>query len=222
MAALETLIRVSLVAAMIIEITMAANHIVGGPNGGWDTNTNFQEWASSQNFSVGDKLIFQYPPNHDVVEVTKADYDSCQTTNPIQSYNDGDTTIPLTSPGKRYFICATLGHCGQGMKIEIDTLAGATSSTSPTESPSPAASPMIPVAPSAESPDFTNSAAESPEYVLAAPSPLFDTHLESPAFSPVIPSTEKSLDPSTASAKKGNFQAFITIVSSFLLVLLAS
>ncbi|XP_028785654.1 uclacyanin 1-like [Neltuma alba] len=217
MAALQTFIRVSFV-AMLIEIAMAENHIVGGSNGGWDTNTNLQAWASSQKFSVGDKLIFHYPPNHDVVEVPKAGYDSCQPTNPVKSYSDGATTIPLTSPGKRYFICGTIGHCGQGMKIEIDTLASAASSISPTESPSPAVSPVTPIAPSAESPDIVNSAAESPEYTLAAPSPLFDTHLDSPTFSPVIPSTEQSLDPSTASAVKGNLQAFIGFVFSFLLM----
>ncbi|KAI9075312.1 hypothetical protein K1719_042717 [Acacia pycnantha] len=221
MATLETFIRVSFV-AMLIEIAVAANHIVGGPNGGWDTSTNLQAWASSQKFSVGDKLIFQYPPNHNVVEVTKADYDSCQPAKPIQSYNDGATTIPLTSPGKRHFICGSLAHCGQGMKIEIDTLARETSSTPPTESPSPAVFPVISIAPSAESPDFGNTAAESPEYTVAAPSPFFDTHLESPTLSPVIPSTEKSPDQSTAPAKKGNLQAFVAFVFSFLLMLLAS
>lgn len=55
MAALETFIRVLFV-AMLMEISMAANHIVGGPNGGWDTTTNLQAWASSKKFLVGDKL----------------------------------------------------------------------------------------------------------------------------------------------------------------------
>ncbi|KAF7823102.1 uclacyanin 1 [Senna tora] len=217
----EIFIRASL-AAILIEIAMAANHIVGGPNGGWDTNSNIQAWSSSQKFSVGDNLIFQYPPNHNVIEVTKADYDSCQPTNPIQSYSDGASTVPLTSPGKRYFICGSPGHCNQGMKLAIDTLASATSSTSsPTISPSPADSPAIPVIPSIESPESTNSPAESPEYITAAPSPLFETDVDSPTFSPVIPSTEKSQDPSTASANKENVQAFIGIAFSFLLMFIA-
>ncbi|XP_062152306.1 uncharacterized protein LOC133860721 [Alnus glutinosa] len=44
---------------------MAANYMVGGPNGWWDTTTGLQTWASSQSFSVGDNLMI-------------FDYDSCQ------------------------------------------------------------------------------------------------------------------------------------------------
>ncbi|GMJ06379.1 hypothetical protein HRI_004307100 [Hibiscus trionum] len=153
--------------AVFVELAAAANYTVGGTNGGWDTSTDLQSWVSSQTFAVGDNLIFQYTPNHDVLEVTKADHDSCQTSNPLQTYNDGNTVVPLTSPGKRYFICGTLGHCSQGMQIEIDTLATSTpppatspSSPAPGTSPSPTAetpesapgSPLSPDVPSAESP----------------------------------------------------------------------
>ncbi|KAJ1382486.1 Phytocyanin domain [Sesbania bispinosa] len=227
MGVLEIIVRVSFV-AILIKLCMATNHIVGGPNGGWDATSDLQSWSSSQKFSVGDNLIFQYPPNHDVVEVTKADYDSCQPTNPIQSYNDGATTIPLSSPGKRYFICGTIGHCSQGMKVEIDTLASAISSDSPAASPSLADSPVISIIPSTAPEESTISPAESPE----APSPLFETHLESPTFSPVIPSTEfpaaaasplaqHAPDLSASSSRKGNLQASIAIVLSFLMMLIA-
>ncbi|KAH1222483.1 Uclacyanin 1 [Glycine soja] len=211
----ELMFRVSFM-AVLIKLASATNYIVGGPSGGWDTNSNLQSWASSQIFSVGDSLVFQYPPNHDVVEVTKADYDSCQPTNPIQSYNDGATTIPLTLPGKRYFICGTIGHCSQGMKVEIDTLASATNSVTPAASPE----------------DSTTSPAESPEVIISSsPSPLFQTHLESPTFSPVIPSTEfpastsplaqHSSDLSASSTSKGNLQAYVAVVLSFLIMLMS-
>ncbi|XP_061364394.1 uclacyanin 1-like [Gastrolobium bilobum] len=229
MGVLENIIRVSFV-AILIKLAMATNHIVGGPNGGWDTNSNLQSWASSQIFSVGDNLIFQYPPNHNVAEVTKADYDSCQPTNPIQSYNDGSTTIPLTSPKKRYFICGTPGHCSQGMKVEIDTLASATS-PAPSAAPSPADSPVISIIPSPASEESTTSPAESPEYIPAAPSPLLETHIESPTLSPVIPSTEfpaaasplaqHSPDLSVSSTRKGNLHTSIAIVLSLLMMLMA-
>lgn len=55
MGVLEIIIRVSFV-GMLIKLAMAANHNVGGPNGGWDTNSDLQSWASSQKFSVGDNL----------------------------------------------------------------------------------------------------------------------------------------------------------------------
>ncbi|CAL5200506.1 unnamed protein product [Lathyrus oleraceus] len=222
MGAFQIIVRVSFM-AMLIKLAMATNHIVGGPNGGWDTSSDLQSWASSKQFSVGDNLVFQYQQNHDVVEVTKADYDSCQQTNAIQSYNDGATTIPLTSQGKRYFICGTIGHCSQGMKVEIDTLATQISPVSPAvASPPIADSPIISIIPSAAPKETTTSSpAESPE----SPSPLFETQVETPMLSPVIPSTEflapnsplpqHSQDASASSTVKGNLQAFISMVLSF-------
>ena len=177
--------------------------------------------------------VFQYPPNHNVVEVKKADYDSCQPTNPIQSYSDGTTNIPLTSPGKRYFICGKIGHCSQGMKVEIDTLASASAtSDSPAESPSPLGSQEVSIIPSPGLEELTPSPAESPEYDPEAPSPLLKTHLESPTLSPVIPSSEfpaaatpldhHSADQSTSSTSEGgNLQASIAIVLSFVMMVMA-
>ncbi|KAK8599320.1 hypothetical protein V6N13_077248 [Hibiscus sabdariffa] len=160
--------------AVFVELAMAANYTVGGANGGWDTSTDLQSWVSAQTFSVGDNLIFQYTPNHDVLEVSKADHDSCQTSNPLQTYTGGNTVIPLTSAGKRYFICGTLGHCSQGMQIEIDTLATsaqppATSpSSSPSSSPAPGTSPSPESAPGSPlSPDLPS--AESPGGVSPSP-----------------------------------------------------
>ncbi|XP_058106896.1 uclacyanin 1 [Magnolia sinica] len=153
---------------VMAQLAMGANHTVGGPQGSWDLSTNFQQWASSNSFSVGDNLIFQYAPVHSVLEVTKADYDSCQFGNPLESHTDGNTVIPLTSPGKRYFICGTEGHCSQGMKVEIDTVAesapsvslGSTPPNTDGPSPSPSASPIIP--PPSTSPIISPSKSPSP------------------------------------------------------------
>ncbi|CAL0332187.1 unnamed protein product [Lupinus luteus] len=232
MGVLNIIIRVAFV-AVLIKLAIATNHVVGGPNGGWDINSDLQTWASSIPFSVGDNLIFQYPPNHDVVEVSKADYESCQPSNPIQSYNDGTTTIPLTSAGKRYFICGTIGHCSQGMKVEIDTLDSATSSASPEAfPPSPAFSPDVSTIPSS-APEETTTPSGSPNYIPEVPSPSFETHLESATISPTIPITEfpaaasplardqHSPDLSDSSTMKGNLQASIATVFSFLMMLMA-
>ncbi|MED6176070.1 hypothetical protein PIB30_084373 [Stylosanthes scabra] len=234
MGVLEIIVRVSLV-AILIKLAMATDHIVGGPNGGWDTSSDLQSWALSQKFSVGDNLIFKYPPSHNVIEVTKGDYDTCQLTKPIQTYNDGNTIIPLISPGKKYFICGTIGHCSTGMKLEIDTLATATSpvSSSPGESPSPQ---EIPIIPSPGPEGLTPSpSAESPSYGVPLPSsPLLDTHtpLETPTLSPVVPSSEVTgssasplenhsvNQPDSSSASKV-IQASISAVLSFLTMLMA-
>ncbi|CAL5403509.1 unnamed protein product [Camellia sinensis] len=143
MAMLRTLVGLA-VTGMLINVAMATSYTVGSPNGGWDLTTNLQGWASSQSFSAGDSLVFQYTPNHVVLEVTKADYDSCQTSNPLQTHTGTNTVIALPSPGKRYFICGTPGHCAQGMKLEIDTLA--TSAPPPTSpaTPPPTATPTNP------------------------------------------------------------------------------
>ncbi|KAK9284888.1 hypothetical protein L1049_024069 [Liquidambar formosana] len=158
------------VSAMLIELAMAANYTVGGSNAGWDTSTDLKTWASSQSFLVGDNLIFQYSPNHDVVEVGKSDYDSCQASNPVQSYSSSPTTIPLSSPGKRYFICGTIGHCSQGMKVEVNTLAASSPSTPP---------PVSSVSPPAPSPPPETSA---PQPTLSTPPPV--SSVSPPASSP--------------------------------------
>lgn len=45
---------------MLIQLSMAANYTVGGPNGGWDTATDLRTWATSQKFLVGDNLSKLY------------------------------------------------------------------------------------------------------------------------------------------------------------------
>lgn len=136
---------------------------------------------------------FQYSPSHNVLEVSKADYDSCQGSNSIQAYNGGSTTIPLSSPGKRYFICGTIGHCSQGMKLEVDTSLATTSAPPPTASPAanlaPQESPSTTLPPSSDTPLASSLA---PETSAVAPPPALSPEL---AFSPtpnaiVIPSTE--------------------------------
>ncbi|CAN6452092.1 unnamed protein product [Victoria cruziana] len=111
------------VMAMLVNVSLGANYTVGAPNGSWDVSTSLQAWASSRTFNPGDVLIFQYTPIHDLVEVTKADYDSCQVTNPIGTHTTGNTAITLDTVGKRYFLCGVPGHCSLGMKMEIETVA---------------------------------------------------------------------------------------------------
>ncbi|KAH1074029.1 hypothetical protein J1N35_026357 [Gossypium stocksii] len=184
MAVLQTLVCLTAI-GMFMELAMAANHTVGGASGGWDTSTDLQSWVASQTFAVGDNLIFQYTPNHDLLEVTKADHDSCQTSSPLQTYTDGNTVIPLTSPGKRYFICGTLGHCSQGMQIEIDTLA---TSTPPSASPSPSSPPSA-----SPAPETSPSPANTPESAPGSPLSPDAPSAESPTLaSPPLSSANKS------------------------------
>ncbi|KAL8088093.1 uclacyanin 1-like [Apium graveolens] len=156
-------------AAMIVNSVIATTTFtVGGPTGGWDTATDLQAWSSSQAFSVGDNLIFQYTPNHNVLEVSKEDYDACQNSNPIKVYPSGATPISLTSHGSRYFICGAPAHCSLGMKIEVVTLAAS--------APLPALSPDITTQPSDPS--------TSPAAFFPSPTETTPTSQQSASMSP--------------------------------------
>nr|GLL22980.1 uclacyanin 1-like isoform X1 [Ipomoea trifida] len=203
---LRTLMMSLAAISMVVGSAMAANHTVGGPNGGWDTSTNLQSWASSETFTVGDNLIFTYSPMHDVNEVSKADYDSCTSANPLSTNSGGSTVVPLTAAGKRYFICGTMGHCSMGMKLQVNVLAAAapppavstTPSSSSAPSPSESSVPSSAPSPSATAPVLApvNSPAPeiAPELPAASPSSSKATAKSPAALSPVAE------DPSTAAA----------------------
>lgn len=80
-------------------------------------------------------------------------YTNCATSNPIQSYSGGKTTIALNTTGSMYFLCPTSNHCSQGQKLAITVAAssgGATppSSGSPGSPPPPSSSKASPPPPS--------------------------------------------------------------------------
>ena len=111
--------------------------MLGEPGGAWDLSTNYGTWASSRNFKADDQIVFKYSPQaHDVLEVSKADYDSCSTASPITTLNSGNDVVTLTASGTRYFICGFPGHCAGGMKVKIDVMSGSSSSPAPASGPS--------------------------------------------------------------------------------------
>ena len=73
---------------------------------------------------------------HNVVEVSKSDYDSCSASSPIATFHTGDDTVRLLTGGvTRYFICGVPGHCDDGMKLAVrvvDNAAGPAAPSSPT------------------------------------------------------------------------------------------
>ncbi|TVU10642.1 hypothetical protein EJB05_44247 [Eragrostis curvula] len=137
----------AVMAAAVFGMASAATYNVGEPSGSWDLRTNYGNWAASKRFHPGDQIVFKYSPQaHDVLEVNKAAYDSCNTDNAIATHTTGNDVINLDAPGTRYFICGFPSHCTGGMKLQIDVTAGATS-------PAPAG------APNANSPPATPSSA---------------------------------------------------------------
>ncbi|KAI5670309.1 hypothetical protein M9H77_10673 [Catharanthus roseus] len=93
-----------------------------GDNSGWDISTDLDTWSKDNTFLVGDVLLFQYSSYHSVSEVTKENYEGCNTTNVLQSGSNGNTSFALTNPGHRYFVCGNKLHCLAGMKLHVNVL----------------------------------------------------------------------------------------------------
>jgi hypothetical protein len=135
----------AVVAVALVQYAQGATtHDVGGADGwaapGLSNSFNssyLSDWASTQTFAPGDSLFFEYTPGlHDVLEVTEANYTACNTSNPIQTWSAGNTTVLLNNTGIIYFICGFPGHCLAGQKVAINvTSASSPSSTTPPPSP---------------------------------------------------------------------------------------
>ncbi|KAM3369068.1 hypothetical protein ACQJBY_017130 [Aegilops geniculata] len=96
----------------------AASYTVGD-SAGWDISADLQSWAAAKIFNVGDVLVFTYSKTHTLDEVDAAGFKSCSAANALLSSSDGNTTVPLTAGGDRYFICGHQMHCLGGMKLHV-------------------------------------------------------------------------------------------------------
>ncbi|KAK7278566.1 hypothetical protein RJT34_23598 [Clitoria ternatea] len=100
-------------------ITCSATNYIVGDSSGWDISTNLDTWVADKKFKVGDALVFQYSSGGSVEEVTKGNFDTCNTTNVLKSYGNGNTTVPLTKAGDRYFVSGNKLYCLGGMKLHV-------------------------------------------------------------------------------------------------------
>ncbi|KAK6239197.1 hypothetical protein QUC31_004666 [Theobroma cacao] len=108
-----------------------------GDSTGWTSlgNINYGKWASTKSFHVGDSLLFAYNNQfHNVMQVTHNDFQSCNGTSAIASYNSGSDTVSLKRPGHYYFLCGVPGHCQAGQKVDVLVTP---LSVGPSASPSP-------------------------------------------------------------------------------------
>ncbi|KAF9686011.1 hypothetical protein SADUNF_Sadunf03G0114100 [Salix dunnii] len=103
-----------------LAVTCNAAAYMVGDNSGWDMSTDIDTWAQDKTFFVGDLLMFQYSSSHSVDEVKKEDFDSCNTTNVLRTFTNGNTTVSLANPGTRYFVCGNKLHCLGGMKLQVN------------------------------------------------------------------------------------------------------
>ncbi|KAJ8478898.1 hypothetical protein OPV22_022625 [Ensete ventricosum] len=98
---------------------------VGGSHG-WveHPHEKYNGWAERNRFQVNDTLLFKYKPGKDsVLLVTEAAYKSCDVTNPIQSYTDGNSVFKFDRSGPFFFISGADDHCKRGQRLIVVVLA---------------------------------------------------------------------------------------------------
>nr|GLL16649.1 early nodulin-like protein 3 [Ipomoea trifida] len=109
---------------LFISFTEARDHLVGGKSDAWkipsSPSDSLNNWAEKTRFLPGDSLVWKYDGKTDaVLEVSKRDYVTCNTSMPIGAHNDGDTKIVLERSGPYYFISGAEGHCQKGQKLIV-------------------------------------------------------------------------------------------------------
>ncbi|XP_044468978.1 blue copper protein-like [Mangifera indica] len=107
-----------LVTLSIALTTNATTYIVGGTSG-WDISSDLESWAQNKVFNVGDTLVFQYSSSDSVCEVKRKSFKACNTSNSLNTFSNGNRTVQLTQPGKRYFISGNKLYCLGGMKLQV-------------------------------------------------------------------------------------------------------
>ncbi|XP_043687966.1 umecyanin-like [Telopea speciosissima] len=132
-----------IVSALLLQGTAAQTiHIVGGSLG-WTVpppNFSYDSWAANQTFMVGNWLQFNFSSGlvHDVTEFSKADYESCNNTNPITYVVASSVNFLIETAGEHYYFCTFKDYCEKNMKLAIK--ASGTPIWSPPPPPSSASS----------------------------------------------------------------------------------
>ncbi|XP_057415456.1 mavicyanin-like [Lotus japonicus] len=140
---MNALLLALLAATTLFHASSAQTRHVVGNSTGWTVPTNggasfYTSWAANNSFTVGDTLVFNYATSaHNVEEVTKTNYDSCNSTSPIATYTTPPVTVTINKTGAHYFICGVPGHCLGGQKLSINVTSGSSTATPPSSTLTP-------------------------------------------------------------------------------------
>ncbi|KAJ4871551.1 Early nodulin-like protein 2 [Raphanus sativus] len=190
-------------------ISVARRFGVGG-SGAWVPNPpeDYGSWAGKGRFLVHDTLYFTYAKGADsVLEVSKADYDGCNTKNPIKRADDGNSEISLDRSGPFYFISGNEDNCKKGQKLTVVVLSVRTSTPPPPQAATPENSPPGSMPPKSSSPvsPATSPPAPMPPKSSSSPVSPSSAPVTSPpgsmspkSSSPVSPMTSPPSPPSSA------------------------
>ncbi|XP_054811379.1 early nodulin-like protein 2 [Prosopis cineraria] len=167
---------------LCLSSSQAFKFYVGGKDG-WvlKPSEGYNHWAERNRFQVNDTLYFKYKKGSDsVLVVEKADYDSCNTKNPMKKMNDGDSYFIFDKSGPYFFISGNSNNCQKGQKLIVVVLAVRNSRCSP-----PMITPALP-------PVGGNPPVVSPGSLSPQPSQGPSADDNSPAPSPPPPSGSAS------------------------------
>ncbi|KDP33508.1 hypothetical protein JCGZ_07079 [Jatropha curcas] len=144
MARIQRVIPFSLVLiTLMLGFSEAKDVLIGGKTDAWkipsSQSDSLNKWAETARFQIGDSLVWKYDSQKDsVLQVTREAYLSCNTSNPIEEYKDGNTKVKLDRSGPFYFISGAEGHCEKGQKIIVVVLSTRNRITAISPAPSPA------------------------------------------------------------------------------------
>lgn len=160
----------------LLQGAQAETYVVGGTTQEWqfppsDSATYYSDvWAKGITFRVGDVLQFVYSAEaHNVYRLpNETAYANCDISSPIETYDSGNDSIPLTSVGNLYYACGVPTHCSTyGMKLTIQVVAASSGSPPPASPPTAPAPATPPTAPAPATPPTAPAPATPP----TAPAP---------------------------------------------------
>ncbi|KAL8509781.1 hypothetical protein ACS0TY_016844 [Phlomoides rotata] len=109
---------VSLAALLVSSFQFEVGETMGWKKPIGNESKTYNEWAAQNRFRIGDTLYFKYE-NDSVLVVNSADYLSCNSSNPISKFEDGNTVFRFDRSGFFYFISGGPGHCKSGQRLII-------------------------------------------------------------------------------------------------------
>ncbi|KAL3523690.1 hypothetical protein ACH5RR_016524 [Cinchona calisaya] len=80
---------------------------------------------------------------HDVMQVSRREYESCSADHPFKIFKDGPASVTLVEEGVFYFICSVANYCSLGQKLSVAVVHHEENSpnSAPISSPRPAPTP---------------------------------------------------------------------------------